>query len=145
MKEILIEILSEGLGNVPTRKPQVAGISTTESKRRPAGRAQFDPRLDTPIGNRQATDALKEAVRREAGGDPVMASILADTAMTTLPTQLSHGDSMGSGAPSFAPAIGQQEQFHGEVADVFGDAAASRDDGMSHWADLAFMQSKKTA
>ena len=160
MKEILIEILSEGLGNVPAPRanpmPRTPGGPTgrvNEQRQAQPGRRRpdFDPRLDTPVGARTPTDALKEAVKREAGGNPIMADILADTAMTTLPTQLGAGDSMGqpmvgngvqaSLSRNHAPT--QQEQFHGDPAEIFGEAAQMREDGSSHWADLAFMPSGK--
>jgi hypothetical protein len=157
MKELLIEILSEGLGNVsnaarpvPMGRSPTGKVGTVVSNGRK--KPEFDSRLDTPVGGgRTPTDALKEAVKREAGGNPIMAAILADTAMTTLPTQLGAGDAMGMPmpgggmAPGSAPQMSQREQFHGEVSEVFGDGGQMRDDGSSHWADLAFMTSKKLA
>jgi hypothetical protein len=76
-----------------------------------------------------------------------MAEILADTAMTTLPQQLHHGDSMIYRSTS--DLIGDnsghaQEQIYGEVADIFGKGAELRADGSSRWADLAFMPPKKS-
>lgn len=156
MKELLIEILTEGLGNVPSasRPPApgrmpinpIAGMQTesrlANGRRKPA----FDPRLDSPVGGGRApTDALREAVKREAGGNPIMADILADTAMTTLPSQLSHGDAMGSPVPGAGavPGMTQQEQFHGDPTEIFGLGGQVREDGSSHWADLAFMPSNK--
>jgi hypothetical protein len=162
IKECLIELLSEGLGNVqssasrppaPGRVPINGAIReqrTANGRRRP----DFDPKLDTPLqGGRQATNALKEAIKRESGGNPMMAAILADTAMTTLPTQLSNGDSMGSpaaGSSGTSPisrehAPNQQEQFTGNPDEIF-EGATPRADGSSHWADLAFMgPGKKSA
>lgn len=145
IRELLIEVLSEGLGNVPrsTSARPVNG-SVTEQRRTAPRRPSFDPRLDTPVApGRQPSDALKEAVRREAGGNPVLADILADTAVTTLPTMLSNGDSgpsNGGASVSRDHLPTQQEQFHGAPEEVFGD-------GASRWADLAFMDApgKKTA
>lgn len=158
MRELLIEILAEGLpigqtgtGMVrppaPGRAPiQAEGRRLANGRRQP----QFDPRLDTPVGGRTPTDHLKETIRRESGGNPIMADILADTAMTTLPSQLSNGDSMGGGMPGGpAPAMmgqhapNQQEQFHGDPSEVFGFGGQMREDGSSHWADLAFMGTGK--
>lgn len=147
VKELLIEILQEGLGG----RTQAVSQPVIEGRQRvPQGtrRPTFDPRLDTPlVGGRQVTNALRDAVKRESGGSSVLADILADTAITTLPSQLSHGDSMGR--PSVGgmsrPSVAQQEQFNGEPAEVFGEAAEMRADGSSHWADLAFMSTKKTA
>lgn len=159
VKECLLELLSEGLGDVtaparrepiPPRVP-IAGRAT-EARARPSPSArrapEFDPRLDTPLGNgRQPTAALKAAIKQNAGGNPIMESIFADTARTTLPAQLAHGDvgalpqpdgSVSSGAPQ-GPS--QQEQFNGTPEQVFGEESASR------WASLAFMDApaKKSA
>lgn len=144
VKELLLEVLQEGLGAQPVAaRPSIPVVER---------RQRFDPRLDTPLaGGRRPTASLRETIRREAGGSAVMAAILSDTAETTLPTQLSHGDSMGvpsEGGPrpiSRHSAPVQQEQFHGDPADIFGAAAEQRADGSSLWADLAFMPSKKAA
>jgi hypothetical protein len=72
-----------------------------------------------------------------------MADILADTAMTTLPMQLGHEPPTHSGGGSHG--IVQQEQFHGDPTEVFGAGGHMREDGSSHWADLAFMPAKKSA
>lgn len=145
VKELLLEILQEGLGaqqGVP--RPVVPEGRKRVPQQGGRQRPTFDPRLDTPLaGGRQPTDLLKEAVRVEAAGNPVLADILADTAMTTLPTQLSHGDSMGRPSPGgAAPALAQQEQFHGDPSEIFAGGEV-RNDGSSHWADLAFMPGKK--
>lgn len=157
MKELLLEILSEGLpiaqpGMVRMPVPPSPGRPPIQTERRLGnGRRspQFDPRLDTPVGGRTPTDHLKETIRRESGGNPIMADILADTAMTTLPSQLSQGDSMGqpmAGGPmpmSRDHVPNQQEQFHGDPAEIFGMGGEMRADGSSHWADLAFMGTGK--
>ena len=80
----------------------------------------------------------------------MMADILADTASTTLASQLANGDRMGQPLAGSAVSVSsssspvQQEQFHGNPEEVFGSAAMPRADGSSHWADLAFMPNKKT-
>jgi len=164
MKEILVEILNEGLGGVSAspsagRPQQSSGRSSIvgEQTQRQLGggrrKPAFDPNLDTPLpGGRSPSNALKEAIRIEAGGNPLMADILADTAMKTLPTQLANGDRMGqpgvgsSMSPSSfggSPGAGQ-EQFNGDPSQMF-EGGAARSDGSSHWADLAFMPAKKLA
>jgi len=146
VKECLIELLSEGLGNIDaiaqqTPRPTISGVAESRSRKQ---QQKFDPRLDTPVSQgRSQTNALKEAIKREAGGNPIMESIFADTAMTTLPSQLSHGDvaSPHPGRTMAPPGVTQQEQFVGAPEDVFGEDTTSR------WANLAFMdaQPKKTA
>lgn len=148
VKECLLELLSEGLGDVsrlaPRREPQlgrtnIGGVSESKGKARRT--QEFDPRLDTPIGGANA--ALRESIKRNAGGNSIMESIFADTAMTTLQSQLAHGDSGGAPVEGTAKPSGvtQQEQFSGTPEQMFGEETASR------WADLAFMESptKKTA
>ena len=138
IKECLIEILSEGLGNVqaPARVP----ISGMAEQRRPGQRQgrEFDASLDTPRrGTRLPTAALKNAIKESSGGNPMLASMLADTAMTTLPDQLSHGDHVGSSQEGTSTSVSrssapiQQEQFSGNPDEMFGD-------GSARWADLAF-------
>ena len=142
VKECLLEILSEGLGDATpisamSRRPQISGIA--EQRRRNA-KQDYDPRLDTPIHGRTATAALRENIKRQAGGNPIMESIFEDTARTTLPSQLAAGDNGGfEGGGAGKPQL--QEQFTGEVEDVFGEETASR------WANLAFAEgpSKKLA
>lgn len=152
VKECLLELLSEGLGDVaraPVREPipprvPIAGRATEARSRGTRRVPDFDPRLDTPVGGgRQPTDALKQAIKQNAGGNPIMESIFADTARTTLPAQLAHGDvgalpSAGGAAPQ-GPV--QEEKFNGTPEQVFGEDTASR------WASLAFMDgpTKKTA
>ena len=131
VKECLLEILSEGLGDATpiaavSRRPQIAGIA---EQRRRNQKQDFDPRLDTPINGRSPTSALKEAIKREAGGNPIMESIFADTARTTLQSQLAAGDGGAGGGTT------QQEQFQGAPEEVFGEEVASR------WANLAFAES----
>lgn len=146
VKQCLVELLMEGLGDVPIEvappRLPVLRPGVAESRRRPDRRAH-DPALDTPVSQgRVPSSALKEAVRREAGGNAMMEAIFADTARTTLPSMLSHGD-VGTPSPGHGsgPSITQQEQFNGRPEEVFGEENAAR------WADLAFMdpQAKKTA
>ena len=156
VKECLLEILSDGLGSglqesvnrghasQPRQHMGLGRLSSEQHARLPGNRNRpvFDPNLDTPIGNRPPpTSALKEAIKREAGGNSVLADILADTAATTLQAQLNAGDG-GPSAGSMSPG-GGQEQFHGNPDEVFGPAATMRADGSSHWADLAFAPSNK--
>lgn len=148
IKECLLELLSEGLGDVarlPARPepipPKIPIVGMSEQRLRRRVKQDYDPRLDTPIGNRTPTMALKDAIKREAGGNPIMESIFADTARTTLPSQLAAGDSGGTGGGVAPIGPAQKEKFAGTPEQVFGEETASR------WADLAFMNApaKKTA
>src|SRR5581483_1340897 len=153
VKELIVEVLSEGLGNVQASASrlvphaQAQGSVRENRTRTNGGRRQpgFDPRLDTPLpGGRQATAELKDRIKANAGGNPIMESILADTAVTTLPKLVSDR-SLGQTAVELAGGAGQArgipqvEQINGTPEQVFGEETASR------WADLAFMATKKTA
>lgn len=149
IKEVLVEILNEGLGNVsPTPKLPLAGrapLSGAVREARAGGKRQpdFDPRLDTPVGGKKPNNQLKEAIRATAGNDPIMASILRDTASTTLPL-LAADRNLGRVDEEMAggkPGIQQVEQIVGTPEEVFGEETAGR------WADLAFMDGpgKKSA
>jgi len=133
VKEILVEVLSEGLGRMPAKATQShlpIGNHVVE-QRRPTNRQAFDPRLDTPMSS---------IVKTVAGGNPIMADILADTAATTLQEQAAAERMPG------IPGSASREQVGGDLSEVFGSGAVGREDGSSHWADLAFMPvSKKTA
>lgn len=151
VKELLIEVLQEGIGPVQSRPVAMGEARRPQAPRQQQGqqrRPPYDPRLDAPVGKRVPSDALKEAVKLEANGNAVLADILADTAMTTLPTQLSHGDSMGRPSPGGGQVVSrgsapvQQEQFNGDPTEIFA-GGSERADGTSHWADLAFLPSKK--
>lgn len=141
IKELLVEVLAEGLGQQV--RPSVGTVgqqAVSETRRRTSAvnhsrPRQFDPNLDTPVV--KLKDHIADAVRREAGGNPLMANILADTARTTLPTMMEHGrQDTGAGQHR----IVQQEQINGTPEEVFGEEVASK------WADLAFAQvPKRTA
>lgn len=145
IKECLIEILHDGLGSVTT---SVANKSTSqvtlpsnntqrdvlEARRlrqhRQSVQKAFDPLLDRPVASGYVqSQAMKEAIKREAGGNSLMAEIFADTAASTLPTMLQH-DRGGGPAP-----LAQSEQFNGTPEQVFGEETAAR------WEKLAFMES----
>jgi len=120
----LVEILAEGMG--PS-----TGAAINESAKKLIAK----PNSTSVVLQRNASNtkmqslAIKEAIRREAGGNDVMASILADTAEKTLPNMLEN-ERMKTPAPS-----GKIENLvaNHNPEDLFGEEAASK------WANLAFM------
>ena len=138
VKECLLEILSEGIGSagqsaknkridqLAQRAPLFQESTTSSASIR---QTQQPPR--------RPSQSLQEAVRREAGGDKVMESILADTARTTLAAQLQHGDASTPlpGSSSSRKGVVQQEQVNGTPEQIFGEDVASK------WASLAFLDS----
>jgi len=122
VKECLVEILSEGIGpsidkNIyeSKRHQQVKNLASQKTKQAAA---------PTP------TAALKETIKREAGGNPVMADIFADTAATTLQTMIESDRSKAALQPA-----GKVERIVAAASpeQIFGEEAASK------WASLAFM------
>ena len=81
----------------------------------------------------QVPSALREAIKRESGGNKVMESIFADTAQTTLPAQLR---SEGSKVAVPAGTVESIVENHAPE-DIFGDEVASK------WATLAFADAPK--
>lgn len=131
IKECLVELLAEGLGgglNESLRAKPIRGSAMQPPPRR--HNPQLDRRVTSPIAQHSA---LTEAVRASAGGNPIMADILADTAMTTLQSQINaegrggaaHG---GGDAASLMVANSNPEELFGEET-------------TSKWADLAFASS----
>lgn len=127
VKECLMEILRDGIGNVaqssiPSQQQRQGIVQAAQRGRQVA---------DTPIQQRPLpTHNLKEVIKREAGGNRVMESILADTAASTLPQMLKNE----SRTPQHQPR-GIVEKVVASTApeEIFGSETASR------WADLAFM------
>lgn len=144
IKGLLIEVLTEGLGDMSGVVPRPSATTqgraqVTEARRR---KPAFDARLDTPVRSGQSDD-LTTAIRRNAGGNPIMEGIFADTASRTLPTLMANDPQLGQssmpdeGAAPARRGIAQVEQINGTPEDIFGEETAGR------WADLAFATDKK--
>lgn len=145
VKECLLEILQEGLGrgsvgfDMPIKQKveqQHPSIRNTMNQPVMSPQKKKISPLDMPAasyGQKRPSQAMSQIIKTEARGNPIMADILADTAMTTLPNMLSGGDSSSLTEGSVKHSISQQEQFTGTPEQVFGVDTASR------WANLAFM------
>ena len=131
VKECLMEILSEGLGDTALELNE----SPRSRKRKTAAVRNTQPRPKSPGPSRdnvKFTSAVENTVSR-ATNDPLMASLLADTASTTLQEQINHGDesSLSTGGDAGIPLE------HPEI-DMFSEAS-------QNWADLAFASSKNSS
>jgi len=146
VKECLLEILQEGLGAPSQGHHSHSPVSSQPKQYSPAAkqpmvagdRRRVNP-LDlpaTPYGQKKPGSNMADIIKAEARGNPIMANILADTAMNTLPKMMSGGDSsvLSEGNRS-QHSISQQEQFSGTPEQIFGEEVASR------WANLAFTDS----
>lgn len=131
VKECLVEILTEGMG---TSIPSVNEVKKQTLQKKAVPHVASVMR-QTAEKTRMPSAALKEAIKVESGGNPIMASILADTAANSLPSML-ESDTPGK----FAPApTGTAERVVAASApeELFGEETASR------WANLAFSASSK--
>ena len=95
VKECLLELLSEGLGAVTPLRHAQAPTRAVEGRRR-GENVMLSPSRPTRSGG--PSDALREAIKRESGGDPLLAGILSDTAQNTLPRMMEGDRARGSGA-----------------------------------------------
>lgn len=122
VKECLVEILSEGLNVASVSQPQLK--VKAEAVRRPR------PALDSMrVGSpKTLSTEMKQVIKANAGNNDVMASILADTARTTLQEQKEdmHHLVVG-GADAAALAIASKP-----LDNVFDE------DTMNTWTALAF-------
>lgn len=130
VKECLVEILAEGIGsssiNEIRKKPP---LQQTPNQSTIIRQNAVKTKLQQPVNH-----ALKEAIRRESGGNDIMASILADTAEKTLPTML---ENERNRAPVSSGGVVERVVANTNPEDLFGQEAASK------WADLAFTNISK--
>jgi hypothetical protein len=136
VKECLVEILSEGIGATNSMLSILPESPKKQLQKKHIDQPTFAAVLQqnaskTKLGSPSPSPALREAIRREAGGNNVMADIFADTAANTLPTMLENDRSRYSqpqpvGVVERAVAASTPDQLFGE-------------DAASKWAALAFM------
>lgn len=137
IKECLVEILTEGLGAdvTATRQSSMQTFEARQSRQQFMGlghKKSPESKISSRLDERPSRVDWDNVVKSSSGGDPILESILADTAKTTLVQQTSAGDSITS-MNSVRPAgLSQQEQFSGDPEHVFGQEASSK------WAELAF-------
>lgn len=122
VKECLVEILAEGLVG--------ANKNIQESKKRPTKKAS--PRPKKNITREQSRlDEIPETIKNVTS-DPLMQSIFADTAKTTLVEQVAADNRQRVVA---GDAVSQHVD-KSDPMDLFGEAA-------SNWATLAFSEKKQ--
>ena len=132
VKECLIEILQEGLmtdelmTESRPRKPSQKRSSAT--KKRSRGTSLDNIRFDSRVEANANFEKNVEEAARSLTDDPVLSSILADTAKTTLQEQIG---AESRGAPQAGSDRASLEAARSNPEDLFGSAA-------SKWADLAF-------
>jgi len=136
VKECLIEILAEGMGpsTMQNVSEAVKKNSTSSLKQQVQRQTPSVASVMQQTASKTRLDAarnLKETILKEAGGNSIMADILADTAAKTLPAMIESDRSKVVTAPvgtiERAVAAHSPEQ-------LFGEEAASK------WAALAFAE-----
>ena len=133
VKECLLEILRDGIGSVST--PSQSYPYPQQGVQRQQKQIAV-PQRQHPSNKQviQNVSHLKETIRREAGGNRVMESILADTAASTLPKMLQNDTRTPQ--PQ-AQGLAERVVASTTPEEIFGDETTSR------WADLAFMGNSK--
>lgn len=127
VKECLVEILAEGIGSTKKSIQEVSSRTNNVVSKKPSS-------VQTRRGEHvKYSQTMAETIKREAGGNSIMAEILADTAATTLPSMLKesaiqHPQPVGSVERAVADSTPEE---------LFGDDAASK------WAQLAFTETQK--
>ena len=130
VKECLVEILAEGIGETTARNITEGKTKTKRTANRKQILEMENKRLEQ---QRKKLDVKVENVVTSITDDPIMQSILADTAKTTLQEQSRHDTRPGS---QIAPSLSPQESSAGISLDgIFSSA-------QSNWSQLAFAEKK---
>lgn len=128
MKECLVEILAEGLGSSNRLKEDLDRQHTTENKKTSLDSIAYGQKRPAPQFDRQQ---ISEKI---TNGDQVLASILADTAATTLPVMLMNE---GRNQPPLPAGSIENAIAFKNPEEIFGNETASK------WAELAFSKVSK--
>lgn len=128
IKECLVEILAEGLGGNLAESVTRKNTRGSQPVRQPSvNNAQANQRNSRRVAPQSG--ALREAVKASSGGDPILESLLADTAATTLQAQIG---AEKHGQPIEVADRASMVVSQSTPEELFGDDVTSK------WADLAF-------
>tara|TARA_Y100001937_G_C7025370_1_gene287478 strand:- start:425 stop:856 length:432 start_codon:yes stop_codon:yes gene_type:complete len=128
VKECLVELLAEGLsgGDVSSLNESISSNSSTNNNSNKNIRRMLPPKSKK---KNQSFEKNVDKVVKNATNDPVMASILTDTAKTTLQEQ-NQNDQPGKFTTNHRDRI-SQAVAESDPSELFGSAS-------SNWANLAF-------
>ena len=126
VKECLVEILAEGIGSTKKSIQEVSSRTNNVVSKKPSS---VQARRGEHV---KYSQTMAETIKREAGGNSIMAEILADTAATTLPLMIKES------AIQHLQPIGSAERAVEDSTpeELFGDASTSK------WVQLAFNKSQ---
>lgn len=141
VKECLIEILNEGLGSSVQPQNIQRKIERVDTRSNFQESSRRHRQQQTASSEMQRS---REAVKLAAAGNPIMESILSDTAVNSLPKMMQHDvpmmleqARMTGGSVGMPPALSADGTVEKIVSshtpeDLFGEEVSSK------WADLAF-------
>jgi len=129
VKECLIEILSEGMGQTSGQLAERLHKSANKPLPKTTTHSTILQQNAAKTRMQLSSSTLKEVIKRESGGDKIMADILADTAANSLPAMLENDR-----VKTPLPPTGTVERLVASATpdQLFGEDAASK------WAALAF-------
>ena len=136
VKECLIEILSEGIGERSRSARMTADrypIQESRSTSAPRQQRRRSSSLDNVSYGRGSDNPIQAHQRQDIDtltSDPLMASIFADTQTTTMRSQVEGRGSMNESV-ALQGDMAARTMSQNDPMDVFGDAS-------SNWAHLAF-------
>lgn len=140
VKECLVEILSEGLSSPQAKLSHHTTRTASEERKSIPTRAQ-SPSVNSVSFSKMTSGVpqknFESAVKKNVSlltSDPVMSSIFADTASTTLQEQINADAVPGHSMPD--DMISETSTQSGSGIDIFGDSA-------KNWAALAFSEAPK--
>jgi len=127
VKQCLVEILSEGINTSDYKSSNNKKVMTRRQTQ------SSSPQRSTVLDSIHFNESVKSSVN-VLTDDPIMASILTDTASTTLQEQISAESHRGISSPEY---LGSPTGLSdgADPADMFGEAS-------KNWATLAFNDKK---
>ena len=130
VKECLVEILAEGIGETNAKNITESRTSTKRAASRKQAIEMENRRLEH---QRKKLDVKVENVVSSITDDPIMQSVLADTAKTTLQEQSRHD--MRPGSQPAAGIATEQSSAGISLDGIFNSA-------QNNWSHLAFAEKK---
>lgn len=128
VKECLVEILAEGIGSTATLQEGVkkSNVNVEARKRKQEAQSeQYRKKFEVKVDN----------TVNELTDDPIMQSIFADTAKTTLQEQIQHDKHPGSSMSQPTPEMMSGEKSGIDLGSIFETA-------QTNWSQLAFAEKK---
>lgn len=128
VKECLVEILAEGIGSTATLQEGVKKSSVNVEARRRAEEKRLEQ-------HRKKFEVKVDSTVNELTDDPIMQSIFAETAKTTLQEQMQHDQRPGAATGQPTPEMMSGDPSGIDLGNIFENAS-------SNWSQLAFAEKK---